>query len=108
MVATTANTSIWFLMLSRWNARNRRAMVSAQTVTVGRPPGVQQDSLSVTPRKGEPAHSLPSGLIPMMFGAIQKKTFVCVLVVRSGEEYHPAWGRSSSPDSAIHPAVDET
>ncbi len=53
MVATTANTSIWFLMLSRWNSRSRRAMVSCQTVTVGRPPGVQQDSLSVTPRKGE-------------------------------------------------------
>jgi hypothetical protein len=55
-VTTTANTSIWFLMLSRWNSRSRRAMVSCQTVTVGRPPGVQQDSLSVTPRKGEPAH----------------------------------------------------
>src|SRR5213083_994781 len=60
-VATTANTSIWFLMLSRWNSRSQRAMVSCQTVTVGRPPGVQQDSLSATPRKCEPAHRLETG-----------------------------------------------
>src|SRR2546426_1161019 len=93
-VAATANTSIWFLMLSRWNSRSRRAMVSCQTVTVGRPPEYSKIHLPPVPASVRP-------LVPSTASFAYSRA-------RPRDEHHPTCGRPSSPDSATDHAVDET
>src|SRR5216117_4463023 len=93
-VATTANTSIWFLMLSRWNSRSQRAMVSCQVVTVGRPPEYSKIHLPPFPA------SVRSLVLSTASFADAR--------ARSRDEHHPTCGRPSSPDSATDHAVDET
>src|SRR5207244_13597608 len=82
------------LMVARCNARSRRAMVSCQMVTVGRPP--EYSKIHLPP--------FPASVRPLV---LSTASFAHARA-RSRDEHHPTCGRPSSPDSATDHAVDET